>query len=104
MKQDEDCIRDVITNTFCSGKDTQVNVNLTSQKQKDDKRTLAKSIYHFSQTMKDLCASFISGYRPRNMRRLSLTRLNADPNKPITDSTIMDFLDFMDLFGAFSLR
>ena len=39
----------------------QVNVNLASQKQKDDKRTLAKSICHFSQNMKYLCASMFQG-------------------------------------------
>ena len=54
---------------------------------------------------KNLTFNFIkSGYRPRNRRRLSLGGRSSDPNKPITHSQSLDFLDFVDLFRAFSLR
>ena len=35
-----------------------------------------------------------SGYNLRDKRRLSLGGRNSDPNKPITHSTMMNFLDF----------
>ena len=54
---------------------------------------------------RNLTFNFIgTGYRPRSKRRLSLGGKNADPNKHITHSTVMNFLDFVDLFKSFSLR
>lgn len=45
-----------------------------------------------------------TGYRPRNLRRLSLGGRNSDQNKPITHSTVLSFLDFIDVFKSFALR
>ena len=55
---------------------------------------------------KHLTFNFVdSGYRPRDPRRLSLGGKGcSDPSRPITHSTVLDFVDFVDLFKSFSVR
>ena len=44
-----------------------------------------------------------TGYRPRTHRRLSMSSLKSS-DKPIMNSTVLELMDFVDLFKAFSLR
>ena len=44
-----------------------------------------------------------SGYRPRNNRRLSMGSVTSSDN-PIMHSTVLELMDFVDLFKAFALR
>ena len=54
---------------------------------------------------KTLTFNFVgSGYRPRDPRRLSQEIKVTDPIKPITHSSVLSFLDFVELFKSFSLR
>ena len=80
----------------------------TSTAGKNDLTTVSKSGKIGPATLfrpRNLTFNFTqSGYQPRDPKRLTLGASNSDLTKPITHSTILDFLDFVDLFKTFNLR
>lgn len=75
---------------------------------KTDLTTVSKSGKHGPATLfrpKNLTFNFSQqGYQPRDPKRISLGANSTDLSKPITHSSILDFLDFVDLFKVFSIR
>ena len=100
----------VISIATGGGGNKESNQTATQSKQTDFPNTSGQTLSKIGPITifrpRNLTFNFVeNGYRPRDPRRLSLGgKGNMDSSRPITHSTVLDFVDFVDLYKSFSLR